>query len=98
MWQALIAVIMAVVVPAGIKMLKGLGFGFATFTGLNVLLDYVEQNIFTSMESLPSKVFQLAVMCGVDQYFVIVLSALTISFAFSSFGGTSIKRLGASAT
>jgi hypothetical protein len=97
MWQAFVAVFMALIVPLGVKLLKGLGFGFITFTGLDLLLDQLEQLIFTNFEALPAKVFQIAVMTGIDQYFVIVVSALTMAFAMQSFGG-SVKSLKAGVT
>jgi hypothetical protein len=93
MWDKLLGFLMLGSLPVAIKLLKGLGFGVVTYVGLNWVLDYVETHVFQSMESLPTKAFQLSVLIGLDQYFVIVLSALAIAFALRSFGAGEVKRI-----
>jgi hypothetical protein len=60
------------------KSLLYLGFGFLAYTGIETLMDQLESQVMGAYASLPSMVWQIVSLCGLDVAITIILSALAM--------------------
>jgi hypothetical protein len=59
----------------GWSLLKGLGFGAVTFTGVSLAMDQAKGYVFSSLGALPTAWLQLLGVLQIDVYFNILFSA-----------------------
>ncbi|MFG3696291.1 DUF2523 domain-containing protein [Stutzerimonas stutzeri] len=63
------------VVPLGWKLLRGLGFGAVTFTGIQFMLDDAKAYVFQQLLSVPSEWIALIGLFKLDVCFNMLFSA-----------------------
>lgn len=75
---ALLRGLVAMSLPAAIRLLAGLGFGYATYTGVKALIDSAESEVATLLGELSSEIVNLLAVMKVDSAITLLFSALIV--------------------
>lgn len=69
--------------PLLMHVLIAIGVGTISYVGSSELFDYALEQIQAQIAEMPIQAIQLLNVCGVDNYFSIVFSAITIRLTLS---------------
>lgn len=75
----------SVIASIGAKILISLGFGFVTYTGFDLVLEYAKNYLFAAFDSLPLPTLQLLGLLGIDQLISLLFSAWSTVFLIRTF-------------
>jgi len=64
-----------VIIPIVVRVVTALGFGVATYTGISVLWDSIEAEIWANLSSTSSSILTILGMARVDDAMKVLLSA-----------------------
>ena len=73
-----------------VRIMVGLGIGFATYSGADFILTEAETYIFSNFQGLPTKAYAIAVLFGFSEGLHIIFAAFTASIGIkAAMGGYS---------
>jgi len=78
MWAALRIFLQGISLPLVTRVLAGLGFGVATYTGVGSLMSQLQSDVFGQLGSVAGNVLNLLVMARVDDFMRLLFSAATV--------------------
>lgn len=79
----------SIVAGLAFRVLTALGIAYATFTGLNELLDYADDYIKAQFAILPIEIVQIFGLAKIDVCINIIISAIVARFVLSGMGRAS---------
>jgi hypothetical protein len=75
------------------RVMLALGFGFITYQGLDVLLGWIQTQVFSQLANLPPTVIQLLGILQVGTAINIVFSAIAARLLLNGLTSGTIKRM-----
>lgn len=75
------------------RVLISLGFGYVTYTGLDVSFDWIKGQIASSLGGLPEQALAVLSGAGVGSALSIVLSAIAARMLLDGITGGALKKL-----
>lgn len=75
------------------RVLIALGIGYVTYSGLNVLLDWIKNEIFSQLMGVNSDVLGIIGVLQVDTSVNIIFSAIAAKFMISGISNGSVTRM-----
>lgn len=75
------------------RVLLALGFTYAAYSGFNLAIDFVLQQIKDSFAGLPADIVSFIGWLWIDRAVTLIFSAYTVAMAYKTGGQTVIKRL-----
>lgn len=78
-------VILSLVAGVVFRVLLALGIGYATYTGVDSMLNRLRALVETHLSAIPPEVYQLAAYAQIGVCLQILLSAITIRFTLSGY-------------
>ena len=75
------------------RVLLALGISFVTFTGLDVGITWLLNQIKANMAALPAEVLSFLAWLWVDKAISLIFSAYTAALSIKTIGGTSITKM-----
>lgn len=75
------------------RVLIALGIGYVTYSGLNVLLDWIKTEIFGQLMGINSDVLGIIGVLQVDTSVNIIFSAIATKFMISGISNGSVTRM-----
>lgn len=64
------------------RVILALGVGFVSYTGIEVLVDGLQENIITSVKGLPAQMVGMIGYMWIDKAVTVIFSAVSISISF----------------
>lgn len=75
------------------RVLLALGLSYVTYTGLNVSINFLLQQITSNMNSMPTDVVAFLGWLWVDRAVSMIFSAYAVAMAFRMSGSTTFTKL-----
>lgn len=75
------------------RVLLALSIGFVTFTGMDVGVNWVLDNIKSSIGGMPAEILDFLAWVWIDKAITMVFSAFTVALAFQMAGGNSLTKM-----
>lgn len=84
------------IVPLVVKVLAGLGFGFAVYTGITATFDAAYDYIVNQFDALPLEVLAILGIANIDKYITMIFSAHAVRLLLSGVNSSGVlTRFGA---
>lgn len=78
MWDYLLNFILKLIEPVVSRVLGAIGFGMVTYSGINTLIETIQQHMVSKIGSLTANVHAILAMLGVGECITVLLSAVLI--------------------
>lgn len=75
------------------RALLALGIAYVTFTGFDVAMSSIYQQIQSNFSGIPTEILSFLAWCWVDKAISIIVSAYTASVTIKLAGGTTLTKM-----